>query len=96
MFSEIFAYPYLRFWSPCTNQEIIEKGEIPHWQTTDYNYLGHLMRVRDDCFVKYCRAKKEKLKIYMEYKVLRNEVKMKTKQDKKTFPGFIPKKTKKK
>ena len=54
------------------------------------------MRVRDDCFVKYCRAKKEKLKIYMEYKVLRNEVKMKTKQDKKTFPGFIPKKNKKK
>ena len=54
------------------------------------------MRVRDDCFVKYCRAKKEKLKIYMEYKVLRNEVKMKTKQDKKTFPGFIPKKKKKK
>ena len=53
------------------------------------------MRVRDDCFVKYCRAKKEKLKIYMEYKVLRNEVKMKTKQDKKTFPGFIPKKKKK-
>ena len=52
------------------------------------------MRVRDDCFVKYCRAKKEKLKIYMEYKVLRNEVKMKTKQDKKTFPGFIPKKKK--
>ena len=32
----------------------------------------------------------------MEYKVLRNEVKMKTKQDKKTFPGFIPKKKKKK
>ena len=32
----------------------------------------------------------------MEYKVLRNEVKMKTKQDKKTFPGFIPKKNKKK
>ena len=54
------------------------------------------MRVRDDCFVKYCRAKKEKLKIYMEYKVLRNEVKMKTKQDKKTFPVFITKKKKKK
>ena len=32
----------------------------------------------------------------MEYKVLRNEVKMKTKQDKKTFPVFIPKKKKKK
>ena len=32
----------------------------------------------------------------MEYKVLRNEVKMKTKQDKKTFPGFIPKKKEKK
>ena len=31
----------------------------------------------------------------MEYKVLRNEVKMKTKQDKRTFPGFIPKKKKK-
>ena len=32
----------------------------------------------------------------MEYKVLINEVKIKTKQDKKNFPGFIPKKKKKK
>ena len=30
------------------------------------NYLRHLMRVRDVCFIKYCRAKKvtEKLKIH--------------------------------
>ena len=46
------------------------------------NYLQHLMCLRDVCFIKYCRAKKltEKLKIHTEYKVLRNEVKMKTKQ----------------
>ena len=46
------------------------------------NYLQHLMCMRDVCFIKYCRAKKltEKLKIHTEYKVLRNEVKMKTKQ----------------
>ena len=50
------------------------------------NYLGHVMRVRDACFIKYCRAKKsnkKKIKIHAEYKVLRNEVKMKTKQAKK-------------
>ena len=58
------------------------------------NYLRHLMRVRDACFIKYCRAKKatEKLKIHAEYKVLRNEVKMKTKQAKKKLPGFTRKK----
>ena len=52
------------------------------------------MRVRDACFIKYCRAKKatEKLKIHAEYKVLRNEVKMKTKQAKKKLPGFTRKK----
>ena len=51
------------------------------------NNLRHLMRVRDACFVKYCRAIKaaEKLKIHAEYKVLRNEVKMKTKQSKKKY-----------
>ena len=45
------------------------------------------MHVRDACFIKYCRAKKatEKLKIHAEYKVLRNAVKMKTKQAKKTY-----------
>ena len=56
------------------------------------NHLRHLMRVRYACFIKYCRAKKareKKLKIHAEYKVLRNEVKMKTKQAKKILPGFI-------
>ena len=55
------------------------------------NHLRHLMRVRDACFIKYCKAKKatEKLKNHAEYKVLRNEVKMKTKQAKKILPGFI-------
>ena len=35
------------------------------------NYLKHLMRVRDACFMKYCRTKKaiEKLKIYMDCKI---------------------------
>ena len=49
------------------------------------NYLRRLVRVRDACIIKYCRAKKatEKLEIYTEYKVLRNEVKMKTRQAKK-------------
>ena len=34
------------------------------------------MRVRDACFIKYCRAKKatEKLKNHAQYNVLRNEV----------------------
>ena len=56
-----------------------------------YNYLRHLMRFRDASFIKYFRAKKatEKLKIHGEYKVLRNEVKMKTKQAKKILPKFI-------
>ena len=51
------------------------------------NYLRHLMRVRDVYFKKYRRAKKatEKLKNHAEYKVLRNEVKMKTKQAKKNY-----------
>ena len=46
------------------------------------NYLLHLMLVRDTCFIKYCRAKKatEKSKTYVEYKILRNEAKFKTKQ----------------
>ena len=45
------------------------------------------MPVRDACFIKYCRAKKttEQLKIHVEYKTLRNEVKMKTKQAKKNY-----------
>ena len=43
------------------------------------------MCVRDACIIKYRRAKKitEKLEIHTEYKVLKNEVKMKTKQAKK-------------
>ena len=55
------------------------------------NQLRHLMRVRDACFIKYFRAKKateKKKKIHAEYKVLRNEVKMKTKL-KNILPGFI-------
>ena len=45
------------------------------------------MRVRDVCFIKCCGTKKatEKLKIHAEYKVLRNEVKMETKQTKKNY-----------
>ena len=41
------------------------------------------MGVRDACLTKCCRAKKatEKLKFHAEYKVLKNEVKMKTKQN---------------
>ena len=48
------------------------------------------MHVRDAGFLKYCRAKKatEKLKVHAEYKVLRNEVKMKTKQTKKILPNI--------
>ena len=49
------------------------------------------MCVRDAYFIKYCRAKRatEKLKIHLEYKVLKNEVKMKTKQAIKILPGFV-------
>ena len=45
------------------------------------------MRVRHACFIKYCRAKKvtEKLKIHTEHIVLKNEIKMKTKQAKKKY-----------
>ena len=59
------------------------------------NYLRQLMRVKDACFIKYCRAKKEteKLKIHAEYKVLRNEVKMKTKQAKKIITRIYSKKS---
>ena len=51
------------------------------------SYLRHLMRVRDAWFTKHCRAKKttEKLKIHAKYNVLRNEVKMTTKQVKKYY-----------
>ena len=35
-FWEIFAYPYLRFWWPCTNQKVTEKGEISYWKTMDW------------------------------------------------------------
>ena len=54
------------------------------------------MRVRDVCFIKCCGAKKatEKLKIHAEYKVLRNEVKMKTKQAKKNITRIYSKKSK--
>ena len=61
------------------------------------NHLRHLMRVRYACFIKYCRAKKareKKLKIHAEYKVLRNEVKMKTKQAKKNITRIYLKKIK--
>ena len=60
------------------------------------NYLQHLMCVRDACFVEYCRAKKttEKIKIHAEYKVLRNEIKMKTKQAKKNITRIYSKKIK--
>ena len=60
------------------------------------NHLRHLRRVRDACFIKYCRTKKakEKLKIHAEYKVLRNEVKMKTKQAKKNITRIYLKKIK--
>ena len=56
------------------------------------------MHVRDASFINYCRAKKatKKLKIHGEYKVLRIEVKTKTKQTKKILPGFIRKKYNKK
>ena len=50
------------------------------------------MRVRDTCFMKYRRAKKKKLKIYAEYKILRNEVKMKTKHAKKHYQDSLEKK----
>ena len=45
------------------------------------NYLRHLMHVKDACFIKYCRSKKatEKIRIHAEYKIQRNEVKMKIK-----------------
>ena len=54
------------------------------------------MHVRDAGFLKYCRAKKatEKLKVHAEYKVLRNEVKMKTKQAKKILPADLFEKNK--
>ena len=46
--------------------------------------------------MKYCRAKKatEKLKIYAQHKILKNEVKMKSKQAKEKTTGFIKKKIK--
>ena len=54
------------------------------------------MRFRDACFIKYCRAKKttEKLKFHAEYKVLRTEVKMKTKEAKKKITRIYSKKIK--
>ena len=57
------------------------------------NYLRHLMCIRDACFIKYYRARKaiEKLKIHTEYKTLRNEVKMKTKQAKKNCQDLFEK-----
>ena len=47
----------------------------------------HLTCLGDACFIKYCRDKKatEKLEIHAKYKVLRNEIKMKTKQAKKQY-----------
>ena len=60
------------------------------------NHLRHLLQVRDAFFIKYCRAKKTigKLKIHAEYKVLTNEVKMKTKQAKKNITRIYLKKNK--
>ena len=52
-------------------------------------YLRHLMRVRDTSFKKYCRA--EKSNIHAEYKVLRNEVKLETKQAKKIITRIYSK-----
>ena len=45
------------------------------------------MRVSDAYSIIYCGAKKttEKLKIHVEYKVLRNKVKIKIKQAKKNY-----------
>ena len=61
-----------------------------------HNHLRHLMRVRDACIIKQYGAKKaaEKLKFHAEYKVLRNEVKMKTKQTKKNITRIYLKKIK--
>ena len=52
------------------------------------------MRFSDACFIKYCRAKKttEKFKIHAEYKVLRTEIKMKTKEAKKNITRIYSKK----
>ena len=51
------------------------------------------MHVSDTCIMNYCRAKeaKEKFKIQTEFKILGNEVKVKSKQAKKALPGFIQK-----
>ena len=52
------------------------------------------MRVRDACFIKYCRAKKatEKLKNLAQYKVLRNEVNWKLNKLKKYYQDLFEKK----
>ena len=54
------------------------------------------MWVREIDFMKYCRAKKAtgKLKIYAEYKILRIDVKMLTKQAKKLYYQDLLKKNK--
>ena len=52
------------------------------------------MRVRDACFIKYCRAKKatEKLKNLAQFKVLRNEVNWKLNKLKKYYQDLFEKK----
>ena len=93
MFSEFSAYRYLRFGDHAPIKKLSKKKSLIDEPWID-NYLRHLMRVRDACFIKYCRAKKatQKLEIHVEYKVLRDEIKMNTKQAKKILPGFIRKK----
>ena len=59
-------------------------------------YLQHLKPIWNAYFKKYCRAKKttEKLKSQAEYNILRNQVKMKTKQAKKIITRIQSKKIK--
>ena len=78
------------------NKKLSKKGKSLIDKPWIDNHLRHLKRVRDGGFIKYCRAKKatEKLQIHPEYKVLRNEVKMKTKQAKKNITRIYLKKLK--
>ena len=94
MFSEFSAYRYLSFGDHAPIKKLSKKEKSLIDEPWIDNYLRHLMRVRDACFIKYCRAKKatQRLEIHVEYKVLRDEIKMNTKQAKKILPGFIRKK----
>ena len=77
LFWEIFEYLYLRFWCQCTHQSRNYRKRrnlsLTNLPWID-NYLRYLMRARDACFIKYCRAKiaTEKIKIQAKYKILRN------------------------